>query len=72
MTFENCKQSVAAHVKTACQQAGFTQMDVQRKIGISYRHYQDIEAAKVNPTLETLCRLASAFGTRVRELVKRW
>lgn len=49
---------------------GFKQTDIELKIGLTYRHYQSIEAGKVNVTIETLFRLSKLFQTTVDELLK--
>lgn len=50
--------------------AGLRQVDVNERSGLTYRHYQNIEAGKVNVTLGTLCRLAKVFNTSVKELLE--
>lgn len=37
-------------------------------LGLSYKYYQRLEAGQVNPTLITLCKLASAFEVSVYDL----
>ena len=46
------------------------QIDVTEKIGLTYRHYQNIEAGRVNLTVWTLCRLAELFGADIKNLVE--
>lgn len=64
------QKEVAENIRAARKQAGFKQADVEAVSGVGYRHYQDIETGKVNVTLDTLCRLATAFKTNVSKLVK--
>ncbi len=49
---------------------GLKQTDVQEKCGITYRHYQNIEAGKVNVKIETLYLLARLYRVRVEQLVR--
>jgi len=46
------------------------QTDLESKAGITYRHYESIEAGKINVSVLTLCRLAKALGTTVGELTR--
>ena len=63
-------KEVGQNLKQARKKLGMRQIEVEGKTGVSYRHYQNIEAGKVNVTLDTLCRLAGAFQTSVAELTK--
>jgi transcriptional regulator with XRE-family HTH domain len=63
-------KEVGLNLKQARKKLGMRQIEVEGKTGVSYRHYQNIEAGKVNVTLDTLCRLAGAFQTSVAELTK--
>jgi transcriptional regulator with XRE-family HTH domain len=63
-------KEVGENLRTARKHAGLRQVEVEKLSGVAYRHYQNIEAGKVNVTLTTLCRLASAFGTSVETLTK--
>jgi transcriptional regulator with XRE-family HTH domain len=60
---------VGQNIRDARMAAGLRQIDVNMKAGLTYRHYQNIEAGKINVTLSTLCRLAKLFKTSVRDLV---
>ncbi|KIX12643.1 helix-turn-helix domain-containing protein [Dethiosulfatarculus sandiegensis] len=46
---------------------GLRQEDLER-FGISYKYYQRIEGGKVNPTLETIEKIAEAFDCKPEEL----
>jgi transcriptional regulator with XRE-family HTH domain len=48
---------------------GWTQEDMQSK-GFSYRYYGKIERGAVNPTIETLVRLASVFEINLSDLFR--
>ncbi|MBI4522938.1 MAG: helix-turn-helix transcriptional regulator [Deltaproteobacteria bacterium] len=49
---------------------GLTQEDLQDR-GMSYRYYQRIETGKVNLTLRSLERVASALNVTVWDLFER-
>lgn len=56
-------------LKRRRHELGLTQEDVAEKLGIVVRQYQKIESGKVNVTLRTLVRLASALNIETRELL---
>ena len=58
------------NLKSARVKAGLRQIDIDERCGVAYRHYQNIEAVKVNVTIETLFRLANFFKVNVIDLVK--
>lgn len=49
---------------------GLRQVDVESKIGLSYRHYQRIEAGQINISIKTLYELARLFKTTASELLR--
>jgi transcriptional regulator with XRE-family HTH domain len=49
---------------------GYRQQDVEELIGLTYRHYQSIEAGKINVKVGTLRDLAKLYKTTVSELTK--
>lgn len=63
-------QQVGQNIRRARLRRGFRQIDVNERIGVNYRHYQNIEAGRVNLTIEMLCRLARLFQVRLEELVR--
>jgi transcriptional regulator with XRE-family HTH domain len=70
MTFNQYLKQVGMNTKIARIKARLKQMDVHEKTGLDYRHYQDLEAGKVNATLDTLYKLAKLFKVDVDELTK--
>jgi transcriptional regulator with XRE-family HTH domain len=58
------------NIRAARIRCGLKQVEVQEGSGITYRHYQNIEAGRVNVTVETLCRLAKLFNMPLEELVR--
>jgi transcriptional regulator with XRE-family HTH domain len=67
--FSKYLEQVGKNIKQARQKAGLRQVDIEEKIGLNYRHFQDIEAGKSNLSIETLFRLARLFKVEVAELV---
>ena len=70
-SWSNYLKLVGKNIKAARLQQGLRQIDVEEKIGLEYRHYQRIEAGKINLTLESLYRLSRLFRIEVEELVKK-
>lgn len=70
MRFEIYLRLVGAKIKAARLKRGLRQIEVHESCGLSYRHYQNIEAGKVNVTLGTVFRLASLYGTSPDELLR--
>lgn len=68
MALDDFIRQVAANIKHARWAAGLTQEQVASK-GISYKHYQEIEAGRREPTLRTLRLLAEVLGVSVSALV---
>ena len=68
MALDDFIRQVATNIRQARWAAGLTQEQVAAK-GISYKHYQEIEAGKREPTLRTLRLLAEVFCVSVADLV---
>jgi DNA-binding XRE family transcriptional regulator len=60
---------VGKNIREARRKAGLRQIDIETRAGITYRHYQNIEAGKINVGITTLLKLAEAFGATVEELL---
>jgi len=71
MNFSQYLQQVGRNIKAARVRRGLRQVDVEEQIGLEYKHYQKIEAGKVNISLETLYRLAKLFRVSVEELTRK-
>jgi transcriptional regulator with XRE-family HTH domain len=69
MSFNQYLAKVGRNIKSARIKAGLRQIDLEEKIGLNYRHYQDIEAGKSNLSIETLYRLAKLFKVKIEDLV---
>ena len=70
MSFRTHFKQVGANIRRARLRRGLRQVYVNEQVGVNYRHYQDIEAGRVNLTLATLCRLAKVFECKLEELVR--
>ncbi len=68
--FDGYLRQVGRNIRAARIRLGLKQIDVHVESGITYRHYQNIEAGKVNISLETLFRLAHLYKVKVEELVR--
>lgn len=62
-------KQVGMNLKSARRSARLRQTDLATKSGVAYRHYQDIEAGKINLTLDTLFRLAKALDVHPAALL---
>ena len=68
--FDGFLQRLGQNIQEARKKTGLKQMDVHSRTGLTYRHYQNIEAGRVNVTVETLHRLAGLFRCRIQDLVR--
>lgn len=71
MAFNKYLFKVSKNIRAARIRAGLRQIDIEEKIGLNYRHYQDIEAGKCNLSLQTLYRLARLFKVEIKDLVSK-
>jgi transcriptional regulator with XRE-family HTH domain len=67
---ESYLKQVGRNLKAARVRRGYRQQDIEELIGLNNRHYQSIEAGKVNVRVGTLRDLAKLFKTTVEELAK--
>ncbi len=70
MKLRDYLKRVGKNIRTARLRSGLRQIDVNEQIGLTYRHYQNIEAGRVNLTVATLCRLATLFKASISDLVE--
>lgn len=57
-------------IKEVCKEKGVKIMDLSTMIGVSQTNTSNIINGKVNPSLETLEKIASALNVRITELFK--
>lgn len=58
----------ALDLRVARRQAGFTQEDVARLLGVTQSHVSDLEHGRVLPTLQQICSLSLIFGRSFESL----
>lgn len=68
MEFEEFKLNVANNIRELRNRLGLTQENMA-DYGFDVRHYQNIEAGRVNLSLETIHRLANVFKCKYREIL---
>jgi transcriptional regulator with XRE-family HTH domain len=68
---QELKQRLARHIRSFRHARGMTQEEVAGQSGIGWRHLQKIEAAEVNITLPTLCRLAATLRVDPSQLLSK-
>lgn len=59
---------VGARIRSLREKAGLRQEDVE-DYGVSWKHYQKIEAGTTNATIRILYRLAKAFRCKAGDLL---
>ena len=67
MDIKKLQKHLGLRLKELRQAKGFKQEDLEN-YGFSYRHYGKLERGEVNPTLETLVRLAKIFEISLSDL----
>lgn len=70
MTLEKCQKQIGQNIREAREKAGLRQIDVEDRIGITYRYYQTIEAGGANITMKTLYELSKLFKVSIESLVR--
>jgi transcriptional regulator with XRE-family HTH domain len=64
---ESIAKLIARRLRQIRKAKGLSQQDLEH-FGVNYKYYQRIEAGRVNLTLRSLNKLASALEVRVLEL----
>ncbi len=62
--------AVAHHVRTLRQSRGWSLDELAGRSGVSKGMVVQIEGARTNPSVGTLCRLADAFGVAITRLLE--
>lgn len=62
-------KELGRRVRRARLVAELTQEEAAASAGIDYKHWQEIEAGRANPTMRTLVLVARAFRMRVWDLL---
>ncbi|GAA4349987.1 hypothetical protein GCM10023185_07190 [Hymenobacter saemangeumensis] len=64
------KDTAAMKIKLLRKQAGLTQQDLAKKIGVSRAAISQFETGESKPSVETLVKLSSEFDVDVEDLLK--
>jgi transcriptional regulator with XRE-family HTH domain len=67
--YTDIRQRIALNVRRIRTHLGLTQESVAFSAGLALRHYQKIEAAELNITLESLVRIAKALKVDISKLL---
>ena len=68
-SLDRARNRLAQSIRERRAALSLTQESVAEVAGLSPRHYQKLEAAELNVTLETLCRVADALRCEIRDLL---
>lgn len=63
-------QEIGKRVRRARAAAGLTQEEAAHLAQIDYKHWQRVEQGVVNPTIQTLCRIADTLGVTMWEMLE--
>ena len=64
------KTTISTFLQLLCE-AGYTQEEIAEKIGVSGPTINRYLAGKINPTVETLCKIADAFSVSTDAVLGR-
>ncbi|MFJ6729333.1 helix-turn-helix domain-containing protein [Streptomyces sp. NPDC091281] len=65
------RQRIGRSIKAAREYAGKTQEQVFLAVPLNRSHYQEVEAGRANPSLNTLLAIARAIGVSVADLLRQ-
>jgi len=68
-SFSRLSRTLVRTIRERRTLLGMTQEEIAHSIGVTARHYQKIEAGRVNVTLRTLCGIADALKIAPGELL---
>lgn len=68
---DNIVKELGRKLRTLRKLKGYTQEKLGEKSGISYKFIGEIERGKVNPSFDTLVRIADALGISAGDLFPR-
>jgi transcriptional regulator with XRE-family HTH domain len=63
-------RAIAARIRAERLAAGLSQEEASARASIGYKRWQDIEGARVNLTIRTLVRIATALEVEFWEIVR--
>ena len=64
-------RQIAARMRAERVESGLSQEEAASRAQLGYKHWQEIEGGRANPTLETLVRIAKALDVELWDIVRR-
>ena len=64
-----CREALGAHIRTLREGQGLSQRKLALMAGTNQTHLWQIETGRVNVGVDLVCRIASALGVSVRDLI---
>jgi transcriptional regulator with XRE-family HTH domain len=61
---------LARRLRALRRERGLTQEEAAHRAGVDAKHFQEIEAGRINVTMATLLGIAGAFGMSLSELLQ--
>ena len=68
---EDIRKGLGKRIRTLRKLKALTQEELGEKAGISYKFVGEIERGEVNPSLDSLVRIANALGVKAGDLFPR-
>ena len=65
---ENIRKGLGKRIRTFRKLKALTQEELGERAGLSYKFVGEMERGKVNPSLDSLVRIANALGVKVGNL----
>lgn len=66
---EEIQKYLAASLRKHRKDLALTQVKFAAEAGIDYRHYQELEAGRVDPKISTIWKISSAFDLQISALL---
>ncbi len=68
---DNIQKGLGKRIRTLRRKRTFTQEELGEKAGLSYKFVGEIERGEVNPSLDSLVRIANSLDVKVGDLFPR-
>jgi DNA-binding XRE family transcriptional regulator len=65
------QKHLATSLRKLRKQQALTQVEFSGTVGIDYRHYQEMEAGRVDPKISTINKISRTFKVSVAELLPK-
>jgi DNA-binding XRE family transcriptional regulator len=65
------QKHLAVSLRKLRKNQALTQVQFSETVGIDYRHYQEMEAGRVDPKISTIYKISRTFKVAVTELLPR-